>query len=81
MKVTVFSRSDEQLDQNDYQDCLEIKVNGKRRFRVHDGELEDGNLARDFNDCFKITELMKEAFDSGKNGENIEFEHLDLEEN
>ena len=51
---------------------LEIKVNGKSEFCVSSGEPEDANLNRDFNDCYKITNLMKVAWEAGKAGEPFE---------
>ncbi len=36
-----------------------------------DGEPEDANINRDFNDVYSITDLMKMAYDAGKNGEDF----------
>ena len=44
-------------------------MDGEIKFNVSDGEPEDANLSRDFSDCFIIDNLMKLAYDAGKNGE------------
>jgi len=64
----------EELEDNDYQDVLEIYINGLRVFSVHDGEPEDNTLSRNFSDCFSIVEMMKVAFDAGARGESWEVE-------
>lgn len=58
-------------ESNDYTHSLKIEVDGKEVFRVYDGEPEDANLDRDFNDCFQIPNLMKQAYEAGKNGEKL----------
>ena len=74
MIVKTVSRTEEELEEYDYRDCLEIYIDGKQVFRVLDDEPEDSNLSRSFGDCYKITELMRKAYEAGKNGESIEFE-------
>ncbi len=57
-------------------DCrvaLKIFIDDVNKFSVLDDETEDSNLSRSFNDCYKITKLMKMAYDAGKNGEEIIF--------
>ena len=80
MEVKVLSCSESQLEDRDYRDVLEIYVNGKLEFNVGDGEPEDSNLARDFNDCWGIPGLMKVAYEAGKNGEEFTMIHGDIEE-
>ena len=80
MKVSVTTLTDFAIKQRDYQEVLEIHINGKSCFSVSDGEPEDANLSRDFNDCWNIPELMKEAFEAGKNGEEFEIKNLQVDE-
>lgn len=80
MKITVKYLTDEARERRDYRDILLIQINEKQRFCVSDGEPEDANLSRDFNDCWSIPQLMKEAFEAGKNGENFEIENLEVDE-
>lgn len=72
MKVQEVVRSEEEVENCDYRNALQIVINGKRAFKVVDGEPEDSNLNRDFNDCYNITGLMKSAWEAGKNGEVFE---------
>ena len=80
MKITVKSLTNEAIKNWDYHEAMAIVIDGKQCFSVHDGELEDANLCRDFNDCWKIPELMERAFNAGKNGEKFEIENLKLDE-
>ena len=80
MEVNVLSCSESQLEDRDYRDILEIYINGKREFIVGDGEPEDSNLSRDFNDCWKVTDLMRQAYDAGKNGEEFMLSYGDIED-
>ena len=80
MEVKVLKCSEKQLEDRDYRDILEIYINGKRVFSVGDGEPEDSNLSRDFNDCWKVTDLMRQAYDAGKNGEEFMLSYGDIED-
>jgi len=72
MKVVELSRNDEVLEQYDYQDFVEIVVDGVSEFKVLDGEPEDSNLSRNFSDCYNVIKLMKLAYEAGKLGEELE---------
>ena len=80
MKIEILSRSPEDLEEMDYSDGLEIKIDGKKVFSVYDGEPEDSNLMRSFNDCLKIGELLRIAYDAGKKGEKFEITKGNLED-
>ena len=71
MNVIQKSLSDEAIEDRDYRDYLTITIDGKESFRVYDGEPEDATLARDFNDCWGIVDLMKKAYDAGIAGEGF----------
>lgn len=75
MKVLVITRSEEEVERCDYRDAYEIKINGKRVFKARDGEPEDNSLGRDFSDIYNIPDLMKIAYEAGKNGEEFEIEY------
>ncbi len=74
MKIKIVKRNEKYLERYDYRNFLRIEINDKKEFEVMDGEPEDSNLSRDFNDCLKIIDLMKMAFNAGKNGEKFELE-------
>jgi hypothetical protein len=82
--ITFSSRSYEQLEEFDYRDRIEIRKtdsNGEKIiFSVGDGEPEDSNLGRDFNDCHSVLNLMQSAYEAGKRGEVWKFEFGDLED-
>jgi len=80
MKVKTVSLTDKTIERRDYCDAFGIFIDGKKVFRVHDGEHEDNSLGRNFSDCFGIPELMRKAWEAGKNGESFELEDEKVEE-
>ena len=76
MKVKIIMPSDKWLEIRDWRSYLRIEIDGKEVFFAADGEPEDATILRDFNDCVKIPELMKLAFEAGKKGEQFEIERL-----
>ena len=74
MKVIVLSHNDVDLKSRYYQDRVKIAVDGKVVFDVYDGEPEDNNLCRNFNDVLTIPSLMRQAYEAGRKGEELEFE-------
>ena len=40
-----------------------------------EGEPEDANMGRDFADIVNIDDLVKMAYEAGKNGELLEIDH------
>ena len=57
-----------------------IKIDGMEVFNVYDGEHEDNNLSRNFNDCLGIIGMMKKAFNAGKNGETFDIIYHEVDE-
>ena len=81
MIVKFKSRSEEVREESyNYGDTIEIEVDGKDVFSAHDGEPEDNTLSRNFNDCYKIDELMRMAWESGKRGEDFTILTENIEE-
>lgn len=78
MNVIIKIRSGETLGKCGYRQMMSIWVDGYKEFRVRDGEPEDSNLGRDFNDCFLIADLMEMAHKAGLAGEklNITWEEI-----
>ena len=73
MNVIIKTRGTESLEKHDYRDMMSIYIDGNKVFCVSDGEPEDANLSRDFNDCLNIGNLMKQAYAAGKSGKEITF--------
>jgi hypothetical protein len=80
MEVVVISLTAKGREKRDWRDILTIEVDGKLVFDVYDGEPEDANLARDFNDCLRIPQLMKMAHAAGKSGEQLSVEYSKIDE-
>lgn len=56
---------------------LSILIDGKRKFSVGSSydTPEDNTLSRNFSDCYSITTLLAEAYEAGKNGEELIIEN------
>lgn len=52
---------------------LIIKINDVTKFSFVDGEPEDANLCRDFNDAYEISDFAKHLYELGKAGTEVEF--------
>ena len=72
MLVEVYRRNEEELEENEDRDAMSIVIDGEKFFDVHDGEPEDNNLCRNFNDCLRIPALMLAAYEVGKRGGSFE---------
>ena len=72
MKIEIMSESEKFREKSDFRSFYGIKVNGKQECFFIDGEPEDANLMRDFNDVLSIPDLMKKAYEAGKNREDLE---------
>jgi len=65
----------EYISSEDSEDCsasFSIKINGELVASFHDGEPEDNNLMRNFNDIYLISNLIELAYNAGKDGEPLE---------
>ena len=80
MKVKQITRSQSALENSDYQDKVQIEIDGKLVFQVHDGEPEDNDLSRNFSDVYEIGELLKLAYQAGKQGKSFELEIVESDE-
>lgn len=47
---------------------------GQKELSFIEGEPEDANLGRDFADVYNIEDLVKMAYEAGKNGEPLEID-------
>lgn len=77
MNVVVIHRSEKEVEECDYRNAMEIEVDNITVFRAYDGEPEDSNLGRDFNDCYDVPKLMKMAYEAGKRGEAFNLTSID----
>lgn len=77
MKVTVITRSEQEVENCDYRNALQIKISDDQVLSFSDGEPEDGNLCRDFSGVYSIPAFLKLAYEAGRNGEDFEIEEVE----
>ena len=80
MKITFISLTEEEVINRDHCDLFAIEINGEKVFCVYDGELEDNRLSRNFNDIYKLQEIIFKVYMAGKNGEQLKIENIKVEE-
>ena len=80
LEIKIISLTDEAINRRDYRDSMEIHIDGERVFSVFDGEPEDANLARDFNDCWTIPSLLEMAHKAGIAGKELSVVHEKVDE-
>ena len=54
----------------DYREAFIVKTDNNY-VQFVDGEIEDNNLRRNFNDVYTIPYMIKEAYEAGKRGEEL----------
>ena len=64
--------------ENDYKTEITVKLDGKVIFNVCDGEDEDNSICRNFSDCSKVLELLKQVYELGKNGVEVDFKDTEI---
>lgn len=81
MKVQVQEYYDNRYD-FERQSSLVIKIDDKRVFGIN--ELcecpEDATFGRELSDCNNIPDLLRRAYEAGKNGDYFEIEYIKEEE-
>ena len=65
---------------DEWRQFYDVEVDGTQVFGVGDGEPEDGTLGRDFNDVYKLPDLMRMAYEAGQRGEELTFEQEEVDE-
>lgn len=70
MKIT------EVITEKEFSDAVTIKFDGEKVFYVCDEETEDCTLGKDFNDCYRILNMLKKVYEVSKSGEKIIFESV-----
>lgn len=84
MKITITSRTDAQLDKHDWHDRYQVQLETDSGTDItadfHDGEPEDANIGRDFNDVYNIPKMLEAAYAAGKSGEELEITRKDEED-
>lgn len=65
------------FDLDDYRSAVVVQVDGKQAMSFKDGEPEDNTIDRNFNDIFNLPELLRQAHEAGKRGEELVIENSD----
>ena len=77
MKVTILKT--EEFDNNALS-IVALSETAEAHLRFEDGEPEDNNMSRNFSDIFAIKDLIKIAYNAGKNGEELEIIEKEIDE-
>lgn len=73
MRVVVVKEIDEEYGEFE---SLEITINDTTNFSVHNSDSpEDNTLSRNFSDCYDIPNLLRMAYQAGKNNEEFVVEY------
>ena len=76
MKVTILDK-----ECNEYGEGAAYTVKTPQsEISIGDMEPEDATLNRDLSCVFSISDMILEAYNAGKNGEELIFEHIEEEE-
>jgi len=76
MKVKLISSPEDELEYP----FFEIHIDDKLELSFCDGEPEDNNMCRNFNDVYSIPDLLRKAYEAGKAGESFEVESEERKE-
>jgi hypothetical protein len=52
---------------------VSVKIDGEIEFDVFEDEPEDMTFLRTLKDCLKVSDLLKLAYEAGKNGKSFDF--------
>lgn len=61
-----------------YREAYKIEADNGVSASFMDGETEDANISRDFNDVYQIQYLIERANQLGLEGKTVAIEHLDI---
>ena len=76
MKITFIGLTEKAIEERDYCNIYVIEIDGKEVFNVYDGEPEDNNMSRNFNDVYKLQSVLEAVYEAGKRGEDLEIENV-----
>lgn len=71
MEIKIVDRSPKEVANCDYSDAREIYIDDVLVFSVHDGEPEDNNIGRNFNDIYRLEEIFKKIHTAGVAGREL----------
>ena len=68
MEVTIITLTKEALGNRD---LYALEIDGKRVFSVFEGEPEENTISRNFNDVYKLDDILEKLWLAGKAGEDL----------
>ncbi len=83
MNIKLITLTDKGVEDNDWRDLYVIEIDGEKVFEVGDGEPEDNNIARNFNDVYNLPDILNQVYNAGFNAErdgSLEFEYERVDE-
>ena len=80
MKITITRLTETGRVNNNYQDFVEISIERGPTLFFADGEPEDNNMSRNFNDIYKIGSLLGEMYKAGELDEGFELNEIEVDE-
>ena len=79
MKAVIKTLTKEGLKHRDYYDEVEISINGERIFSIYDDRIEGNHPYRKPDNPYDIAGILKQAYNAGKNGEELKIEEIKLD--
>ncbi len=80
MDIKIINRSESKVEEYDYRNAIEFQEDGLTVLSFKDDEPEDSNLSRSFKDVYKIEQLLKDVYEAGVKGEELNFETVESDE-
>ena len=77
MKVTILKT--EEFDKH-LLSIIALSKTEEAHLRFEDGEVDENCISRNFSDIFLIKDLIKIAYNAGKNGEELEIIEKEIDE-
>lgn len=65
------------VEWDEFRKNLMIFFDERLVFDVYDGEPEDNNLMRNFKSCYSVPGMLREIYEAGLSGKEIEFKFIE----
>ena len=80
MHIRIGTRSENALEKNEYRDIYSLSIDNEDILYFADGEPEDNDMRRNFNDVYQIDEVIKVVYKAGLRGEELNLDFFSIEE-
>lgn len=72
MKVVVSTLTEKEFIDRDFNEVVQIEIDGEIVFKVMDGEVDESHIYGTFADCRNVRQLLETAYLSGSKREGFE---------